>query len=149
MTPVTTPPRLLRIVLLAPPPDVRWALQEGRDRLVPPTSMLPDEVVLETTVTLGPPDEDGRRACRGAAVQGRPGARFIYAASGTYAGEAHSPWGRRAKVPLPEVAASVVAAWDAAPGHVLEARIAGTAKDGGPAAATVPLLDGGWRLVPP
>lgn len=30
-------------------------------------------------------------------------------------------------------------------GAVLEARIAGTAKDGGPACATVPLLDVGWR----
>jgi hypothetical protein len=29
---------------------------------------------------------------------------------------------------------------------VLEARIAGAAGDGGPACATVPLLDGGWRV---
>jgi hypothetical protein len=82
-------------------------------------------------------------------VQGRPGARFVYANSGTYAGEATSPWGRRAKVPLPDLPAPLAAAWDAAPTQVLEARVAGTAKDGGPAAATVPLLGGGWRLVPP
>jgi hypothetical protein len=31
-------------------------------------------------------------------------------------------------------------------GAMLEARIAGTAKDGGPACATVPLLGGGWRV---
>jgi hypothetical protein len=35
----------------------------------------------------------------------------------------------------------------ATPGAVIEARIAGTAKDGGPACATVGLLDGGWRVV--
>jgi hypothetical protein len=29
---------------------------------------------------------------------------------------------------------------------VLEARIAGTAGDGGPACATVRLLDGGWKV---
>ena len=34
----------------------------------------------------------------------------------------------------------------AAPDAALEARIAGTAKDGGPACATVPLLEGGWRI---
>lgn len=35
----------------------------------------------------------------------------------------------------------------ATPGAVLEARFAGVGRDGGPACATVPLLDGGWRLV--
>ena len=143
------PPRRLRIVLHAPPAGVRWALQEGRDRLVPPTRVGLDVVVLETTITLGPPAPDGTRPCRGPAVQGRPGARFVYAASGTYAGESTAPSGRRAKVPLPDLPAALAAAWDAAPDHVLEARVAGAAKDGGPAAATVPLLDGGWRLAPP
>jgi hypothetical protein len=142
-------PRPLRVVLLAPPAGVRWALQEGRDRLVPPRRVEPEAVVLETTITLGPAAADGTRPCRGPAVQGRPGARFVYAASGTYAGERSTPGGRRAKVPLPDLPAALVAAWEAAPDHVLEARIAGTAKDGGAAAATVPLLDGGWRLVPP
>ena len=33
------------------------------------------------------------------------------------------------------------------PGTVLEARFEGIGRDGGPACATVPLLDGGWRLV--
>jgi hypothetical protein len=35
----------------------------------------------------------------------------------------------------------------ATPGAVIEARIAGKAKDGGPAAASVPLLGDGWRVV--
>jgi hypothetical protein len=141
--------RRLRIVLVDPPPGARWALQEGRDRLVPPISVSAAQLRLETTITLGPPGAGGARPCRGPAVQGRPGARFVYANSGTYAGDADSPWSRRAKVPLPDVPAALAARWDAAPDHVLEARIAGRAKDGGPAAASVPLLDGGWRLVPP
>jgi hypothetical protein len=32
-------------------------------------------------------------------------------------------------------------------GAVLEARIAGTAGDGGPACATVRLLNGGWKVL--
>lgn len=139
----------LRIILIAPPPGVQWALQEGRDRLVLPTRVGNEAVVLETRVTLGPPAPDGTRPCRGPAVQGRPGARFVYAASGTYAGAASAGSGRRAKVPLPDLPAVLAAEWDAAPDHVLESRIGGTAKDGGAAAATIPLLDGGWRLVPP
>ena len=142
-------PRLLRIVLIAPPANVRWALQEGRAHLVPPTRVRPEAVVLEACITLGPPTPDGSRPCRGAAVQGRPGARFVYAASGTYAGAASAAGGRRAKVPLPDLPAALAVAWDAAPDQVLETRIAGTAKDGGAAAATVPLLDNGWQLVRP
>jgi hypothetical protein len=33
------------------------------------------------------------------------------------------------------------------PDGVLEARIQGTGRDGGPACATVPLLDAGWKVV--
>lgn len=148
----SSPPLRLRIVLLGPPAGVRWALQEGRDRLLPPVLVTPDAVVLEATVVLGPvaaPD-DGSRPLRGPAVQGPKGARFVYAASGSYAGAAGATSGRRAKVPLPDpLPAALAAAWAAEPTQVLEARIAGTARDGGPAAATVSLLDGGWRLVPP
>lgn len=148
MPPTSVSSRRLRIVLLAPPAGVQWALQEGRDRLVAPVRVGRDAVVLETTVTLGPVARDGTRPCRGPAVQGRPGARFVYAASGTYAGVVAAS-GRRAKVPLPDLPTALAAAWDAAPDHVLEARVAGTAKDGGAAAASVPVLDGGWHLVPP
>lgn len=144
----SSPSLRLRAVLVAPPAGVHWALQEGRDRLVPPVAMTAGAVVLETTVTLGPAAPDGTRPVRGPAVQGRKGARFLYAASGSYAGAPGATSGRRAKVPLPDLPAAVAAAWVGDPTQVLEARIAGTARDGGPAAATVPLLDGGWRLVP-
>ena len=59
-----------------------------------------------------------------------------------------SPWTRRAKVPLPSLAPATVAAWERSNTQVLEARVAGTDKKGAPVCATVPLLDGGWRLVP-
>ena len=137
----------LRIVLVAPPPGVTWALQLGRDELVPPASVAPDRVVLEASVTLGPDRADGAPTLRGAAAQGPPAARFVYANSGTSAGQAGSPWTRRMKVPLGGITRALVDACLASPGSVLEARVAGTARDGGPACATVPLLDGGWRVV--
>jgi len=62
----------------------------------------------------------------------------------TLAGEVPSCWTRRAKVPLAGITDALIAT-----GEILEARFAGTARDGGPACATVPLLDGGWHAVRP
>ncbi|HUD99882.1 MAG TPA: DUF5990 family protein, partial [Bryobacteraceae bacterium] len=76
----------------------------------------------------------------GPLVQGPPGQRFVYVDIGTYAGQADSCWSRRLKVPLSGISAATIDA----PG-VLEARIPGTARDGGPSCATVQPLDG-WKL---
>ena len=138
----------LRLILRDPPAGVRWALQLGRDQLVPPTRVAADRVVLETVVTLGPAAADGARPLRGPAVQGPRGGRFLYANCGTSAGDMASPWTRRAKVPLPTaLEPELVAAWQRAPGQVLQAEIAGTDKKGGPVCASVPLLGSGWRVV--
>ena len=138
----------LRVVLRDPPAGVRWALQLGRDELVPPVRATPDRVVLETVVTVAPPAADGTRALRGPAVQGPRGGRFLYARCGTMAGDHASPWTRRAKVPLPTTLDdALLAAWQRDPSQVLEAAIAGTDRKGAPACASVPLLGDGWRLV--
>ncbi|MEK6371421.1 MAG: DUF5990 family protein [Acidobacteriota bacterium] len=63
--------------------------------------------------------------------------------SGTYAGQADTPWSRRAKVPLAGITWALIKRAKGAP---LEARINGTGSDGGPACGTVPLLDGGWKI---
>ena len=76
-----------------------------------------------------------------------PAKRFVYINAGTYAGQHGSPWGRRAKVPLTEVTGALVEAALARPGAVLVATIDGRARDGGPAAATVPLVNDAWHLV--
>jgi hypothetical protein len=51
-------------------------------------------------------------------------------------------------VPLSGITATAVAAVTAAPGSVLEARIAGRGRDGSPACASVRLLGEGWRVQP-
>jgi hypothetical protein len=134
----------LRIVVVDPPPGVPWALQLGRDELQPPR-MHGTAVVFDFTVTLGPPGADGAPTFRGPATQGPPAKRFVYLASGRRAGDAASQWERRAKIPLGGITTEMLAARRATPGAVLEARIAGTDRRGGPACATVPVV-GGWRV---
>ena len=98
---------------------------------------------LTLRVTLVNPPAGAARL-RGPAVQGPPAARFLYGTSGTRAGDFASPYNRRAKVPLKDIPVAQLLA-QARP-VVLSAEIAGTAKDGGPAAASVPLLKG-WTVV--
>jgi hypothetical protein len=134
----------LRIVMVAPPPDVAIAMQKGSAELARARRVGDDLVFdFEIFAALG---EGERPRLLGPFVQGPPAARFVYVNSGTYAGEAASPWGRRAKVPLGGIASAMVRALKE--GQRLEARFPGKAKDGGPAAASVPLLAPGWRPVP-
>jgi Family of unknown function (DUF5990) len=137
----------LRVVLVAPPASVPWVLQVGRDGHEAPRAATAKQVVLETSVTFAPARGDGAATLRGPAVQGPPAARFLYACSGKRAGDPASPWERRAKIPLAGITPALVAECQRTPGSWLEARVAGTSRDGGPACASVPLLDGGWRVV--
>ncbi|HET7232855.1 MAG TPA: DUF5990 family protein [Longimicrobium sp.] len=133
----------LRIIVNRPPPGVTFAVQKGRHGLLPPTRRTADEIAFDFSVRVG--DRDGRPNFVGEYAQGTPADRFVYVNSGTGAGQMGSPWSRRAKVKLGTLTREMVdAALDA--GGVLEARIHGVGRDGGPACATVPLLDGGWRL---
>ena len=74
-------------------------------------------------------------------------ARHISLMSGTLAGQTDSCWTRGAKIRLQHITWDLIQQMDTSPDAVLEARIAGKAKDGGPACASVPLLDDGWRPV--
>jgi len=142
-----TPDLSIRITVVRPPTGVAFRLQRGRMELIAPTREAADEIVFDLDVRVGGALADGRPNFLGPFTQGTPADRFVYVTSGASAGQAGSPWRRRAKVKLAGITREMVDAALAEPGAVLEARIEGTARDGGPAAATVPLLDGGWRLV--
>jgi hypothetical protein len=133
----------LRITLVDPPADVRWAVQLGRDALLPPVSSTGSRVVFDVPVVFGP-NARGTVQLRGPAVQGPAAARFVYVNSGRRAGDAGTTWDRRAKVPLSSIDTTALLKVESP--VVLEATIAGTARDGGPACASVALLDGGWTL---
>jgi hypothetical protein len=135
----------LGIVLENPPPGVRFAVQRGKTELLDPISVSTKDLVFEFSIRVRDDQADGTPNFLGPFAQGPVRGRFVYVNSGTMAGEPESCWTRRAKIPLRGIA------WDlirkaAAAGSVIEVRIAGTARDGGPACATVPLLGRGWRL---
>jgi hypothetical protein len=134
----------LRITVVRPPRGVAFAVQRGRDGLLPPTGASDDALVFDLTVRVA--DRGGAVNLLGPFAQGTPADRFVYVSSGTSAGQPGSEWTRRAKVKTKAIDWPLVEATLATPGGVLEARIEGTAKDGGPCCATVPLLDGGWTV---
>jgi hypothetical protein len=136
----------LRITLIQPPPGVLLCLQQGKDELIPPTSDSGEKVSFDFTVNIANDRNDGPPNFRGQFVQGPAGGRFIYINSGTYAGHSDSCWSRRAKVPLSDITWDLIEEALSKSGVLLEARIAGTAKDGGPACASVRLLDDGWSV---
>jgi Family of unknown function (DUF5990) len=70
--------------------------------------------------------------------------RFFYVATGQQAGDAKACGGRRAKIDFPKITPNLFAL-AAKGGLVMEAGMDGTAKDGGPAAATI-ALSPDWTL---
>lgn len=137
-----------RITVVDPPDGVIFRLQEGRGGLVPPAHSSQHGFVFDFQLRVVGEPGNGPPNFRGAFAQGPPATRFVYINSGTSAGQVDSCWTRRAKVPLTTATWELVEQVAASPDALLEARIAGRAKDGGPACATVPLLDGGWRVSP-
>jgi hypothetical protein len=142
-------PAELQIILTvtAPLANVVFAVQHGRDGLLPPYASTAERISFALTVTLGPTLADGSFNFRGPFAQGTPADRFIYVNAGTYAGQADTPWARRAKIKLAGIPRHLVetAAGDA--DSAIEGRIDGTARDGGPVCATVHPPSIRWHLV--
>lgn len=139
----------LRITVLHPPSGVTFCLQRGqagKADLVAPTSASVERLTFDLTVRVGNDRNDGPPRFLGPFTQGPPAGRFVYVNSGTLAGQADSCFTRRAKVHLAGISWELIEEAMSKPDAVLEARIRGTAGDGGPACATVPILDGGWKV---
>jgi hypothetical protein len=135
-------PVAIRITLLAPPPGVSFCIQ-GRDKeLLDLRSSTGADLSFDLTIQAELVGSSPRFF--GDVTQGPPAGRFIYVCSGTLAGQAGSCWTRRAKVPLGGISWSAIDALGGDRSRRLEARIGGSAKDGGPACATVKVLGRGW-----
>lgn len=136
----------IRIVVVAPPSDVWFALQpengvfEQRRRSGEHNDGA--DLAFELELRIAGALASGAPRLLGAHVKGPPDARFAYIGVGKHAGDASSCWDRRIKVPLGAITHALVGAGGR--GRVLEARIAGNGRDGGPACATVALLAPGW-----
>jgi hypothetical protein len=135
----------IRVRVVNPPSGVRFRVRRGRSDLDDPARVTDGEISFDLTVRVGDTRQDGLPNFLGPYAQGPPGGRFLYVNSGTLAGQTDSCWTRRAKVPFRDITWEMVEEVLSGEDMVLEARIAG---DGGPACATVPLLDGGWRVAP-
>ena len=134
----------LRIVVATPPAGVVFAVQRGRHDLLAPSSATPESVAFEFPVSVADAGSNPPRLT-GEFTQGPPAKRFVYVNSGTCAGQADSCWSRRAKVPLTGITPALLQSALRSPHPMLEARMQGTGRDGGPACATVPLLSE-WKL---
>jgi Family of unknown function (DUF5990) len=136
----------LRVIVLNPPGGVAFGMQRGRSELLSPSRRQPSEIVFDLTLRLGKPLSGGRPNFLGKFAHGSPSDRFLYVNSGARAGQRGSCWDRRAEFKLASIESAQIRRLLSDPRLVLEARVQGTGRDGGPACATVPLLDG-WRLV--
>lgn len=136
----------LRITVVGAPLGVAWALQSGRSDLIEPGERTEALIAFDVTVRVGEPRAGGQPTFLGRVTQGPPTERFLYLNSGKRAGQVDSCWDRRAKVPLNGITQQLIESVGKQPGARLDAQIARTAADGGPACATVPLLTG-WRVV--
>jgi hypothetical protein len=137
-----------RIVLQEPPAGVDFALQIGRGadyKTVQTQRSTGRDLSFEFSVGVKAADKRAAPDFRGPVVQGPTGQRFVYIDIGTYARQANTPWSRRLKVPLSGITRDVLDRASADSSVVLETRVPGTGKDGGPNCATVKPF-GGWQL---
>jgi hypothetical protein len=78
-------------------------------------------------------------------VHGTLSERFIYVDIGTCAGQFDSVWSRRLKIPLRDISPETIKLLLEGSALVLETKVPGTGKDGGPNCATVKPFSG-WYL---
>lgn len=139
----------LRIVLVSPPPGVDFGLQSGSgnkyETVQKQVSGEADLLFLLAVKIKN--DKEGNVDFAGPFVQGSKGDRFIYVDIGTYAGNPESEWGRRLKIPLKDMSHTFIEKLRSDDKLILETRVPGTGKDGGPNCATVKPFEG-WHAVP-
>ena len=136
----------LKIVLEKPPSGVDFGLQKGsgnKYETIQIQRSSDKNVEFEFTITVKL-NNDGLPNFLGAFVQGPPTQRFIYIDIGTYAGQKDTSWSRRLKIPLIGISLNTIKELSAN-NKILEARVPGTGRDGGPNCATVKPFSG-WHL---
>jgi Family of unknown function (DUF5990) len=137
----------MRIILVSPPSGIDFALQKGggnnyetiqtqRSDGGDLTFEFPVRVKLEESKI---PNFLGHFA------QGTRDERFVYIDIGTYAGQ-HTHWSRRLKVPLKSITSEMLAEIESGENRILETKVPGTGRDGGPNCATVKPF-AGWKII--
>lgn len=137
----------LRIILESPPAGVDFGLQKGSGNnyeTILKQRSAKDDLCFEFKISVKE-SKTSQHNFTGPYVQGPSNERFIYIDIGTAAGQFNSTWTRRLKIPLRDIPTKTIEQMLADTTLVLETKVPGTAKDGGPNCATVKPFPG-WHL---
>ena len=132
-----------RVVVENPLEGVAMCVQKGKNELLDPTTTRSDSIEFDFDITV---DLNGDRPnFLGKYAQGPKDARFVYVNSGTYAGQEHACWSRRAKLSLMTITKTQASELVDNPGRCFETVMPGVGRDGGPTCASVKGIE--WRIV--
>jgi hypothetical protein len=129
----------LRLTIQDPVPGVAYSLQDKKNQAVGQVVAANGPLSFDVPVRVAPGPKFLGEFVRGEG----PTRRFVYIAIGNQAGATASSWSRRAKIDIHTLPVDLLER--ALTGEVLEARLPGRDKDGGPACATVRPLEA-WRV---
>jgi hypothetical protein len=138
----------LSIILEKPTAGVDYALQKGSGNnyeVVQKQRSEAKDLYFEFTITVKSSKNPATPDFRGPIVQGPVNGRFVYIDIGTYAGQADSVWSRRLKIPLSGISFEIIKKLISNSKAILEAKVPGVGKDGGPNCATVKPFEG-WKI---
>ena len=138
----------IRIILENPPPGVDFGIQKGGgnkyETILKQRSNKHDlcfEIIISVNENKAPLPNFTIPF-----VQWSINERFIYIDIGTYAGQLDSVWSLRLKIPLTAISSETINLLLSDTFLILETKVPGTGKDGGPNCATVKPF-AGWDLV--
>lgn len=137
----------VRIILESPPAGVDFGIQKGsgnKYQTILKQRSSNDNLYFEFRISLKE-SKTSLHNFTGPCVQGPSNERFIYIDIGTAAGQISSVWTRRLKIPLRDISSETIKQILADSSLVLETKVPGTGKDGGPNCATVKPFPG-WHL---
>ena len=138
----------IRIILESPPSGVVFGIQKGKGNqyeTILKQKSNNNDLCFEFEISV----KEGQTSLpnfTGPYVQGSLNERFIYIDIGTYAGQIDSIWSRRLKIPLRDISSETIKLLLTDSSFILETKVPGTGKDGGPNCATVKPFSG-WHLI--
>jgi hypothetical protein len=128
----------LRVIVESPPNDVDFGVQEGHAndyKTVQKQRYTKQDLRFEFLIRVRE-GKTGQPNFLGSFAQGPADKRFIYLDIGTCAGQTNTPWSRRLKIPLAGITWPMIEQASETP-LVIEVRVPGTGRDGGPTCGTV------------
>jgi hypothetical protein len=138
----------IRIILESPPAGVDFGIQKGAGNqyeTIQKQRSNNNDLCFEFKISVKE-SKTSLPNFTGPYVQGPLNERFIYIDIGTCAGQIGSSWSRRLKIPLRAISPETIKLLLTDSSSILETKVPGTGKDGGPNCATVKPFPG-WHLI--